>query len=302
MLNIYEQVDLNKRRSVLIVFLFAVFFTGFIWALGQLFDTSANIFIPAVIFSLASSLGGYFWGDKIVLNLSGAKPAERGDYFNFYTAAENLAIATQIPMPKLYIIESPAMNAFATGRDPKHAVICATTGLLENLNKSEIEAVIGHEISHITNYDIRLMTVVAVLVGVISIAANWALRINRVSGSRNSQGEKRSVNPVSLVISLLAIILAPIGAKLIQLALSRRREYLADASSVKLTKQPAELISALKKLTSSQAILATASPATAHLFIVNPLSGVKKGVAKFATLFSTHPPIEERIAILEKML
>jgi len=302
MLNIYEQVDLNKRRSALIILLLTVFGAGFIWAIGQLLDSSVNLLLPAIIFSSASSLGGYFWGDKIVLNLSGAKPAERNEYFNFYTAAENLAIAAQIPTPKLCIIESPAMNAFATGRDPEHAVVCATTGLLESLNKSEIEAVIGHEISHITNYDIRLMTIVAVLVGVISLAANWALRISRFSGSKDSRGGKKSANPVLMAISLLAIVLAPIGAKLIQLALSRRREYLADASSVKLTKQPAELISALKKLTASRAVLATASPATAHLYIVNPFSGIKNGFAKFQTLFSTHPPIEERIATLEKML
>lgn len=300
MLNVYEQVDQNKRRSALVVFLFALFLVGFIWAISQFFDSGTDILIPAIFLSIFSSLGGYFWGDKIVLNLSGAKPADRNKHFDFYTASENLAIAAQIPTPKLFVINSPAMNAFATGRDPKNASVCVTTGLLENLTKSEIEGVIGHELSHITNFDIRLMTVVAVLVGVISLTAQWGFRANSLGLSSNRR--KKSVNPIAGIIFLLTIILAPIGAKLIQLALSRRREYLADASSVKLTKQPAGLISALEKLSNNKIRLATANSATAHLYIVNPLKAVKKGTAKFASLFSTHPPVEERIAVLKKML
>lgn len=245
MLNIYEQIDANKRRSWLVMISFVVFIVGFIWLIGQAFGSDPEIVGIAIILSLLSAAGSYFWGDKLILTLSGAKKAKREEHFNFYTAAENLAIASQIPKPELYVIESPAMNAFATGRNPEHAVICATTGLITKLNKSEMEAVIAHEISHITNYDIRLMTIVAVLVGTISLVSNWILR-TRGLGTSNKK-EKRS-SPITIVLGLFGLILAPLAAKLIQLALSRQREYFADASAVKLTRQPQSLINALTKL------------------------------------------------------
>lgn len=300
MLNVYEQVERNKRRSAIIIAAFIVFVTGFVWLIGQVFNSDPSLIFAAAVFSLLSSATSYFLGDKIILNLAGAKPANRQEHFDFYTAAENLAIAAQIPTPKLYVIDSPAMNAFATGRDPKHAVVCATTGLLEKLNKSEIEAVIAHEISHITNYDIRLMTIVAILVGMITLLSDWLLRMGRLSRSDDDEG--RQVNPIAVLIGLFAIILAPIAAKLIQLAISRRREFLADASAAKLTRQPQALISALEKLAKYNQPLLRASPATAHLYIVNPFSGMRRGLRRFATLFSTHPPIEERIENLKKML
>lgn len=289
MLNIYEQVDQNKRRSALIILAFILFITGFVWLVGKAFGSQPEIIIWAVVFSLFSSIASYFWGDKIILTLSGAKPAEREKYFNFYTAAENLAIAAQIPKPELYVIESPALNAFATGRDPNHALVCATTGLIEKLDKSELEAVVAHEISHIANCDIRLMMIVALLVGMVAILSDFILRAGR------SSDRERKGNPIVLLFGLVALIISPLIAKLIQLAISRRREYLADASAVKLTKQPQGLINALEKLGQSPIILKTASPATAHLYIANPLK-------KMAGLFSTHPPIEERIASLKKML
>ncbi|MCD6225750.1 M48 family metallopeptidase [bacterium] len=300
MLNVYEQVDRNKRKSFLIIGVFVAFVVGFVWFLGDLFDSGPEIIVLATIFSLLSSLTGYFWGDKIILFSSRAKPASRERYFNFYTAAENLAIAAQIPTPKLYVIESPAMNAFATGRDPQHAVVCATTGLLDKLNKSELEAVIAHEISHIVNYDILLMTVVAVLVGMITLVSDWILRAGRL-GSR-SDDDEGPINPLVLITGLVMIVLAPIIAKLIQLAISRQREFLADASAAKLTRQPQALISALEKLAHFNRPLPQANPAIAHLFIVNPFMGKKRSLRRFATLFSTHPPIEERIAALKKML
>jgi len=301
MLNVYEQVDRNKRRSAIIIAGFIIFVVGFIWVIGKILGSDPSLIIFAAIFSLLSSITSYFWGDKIILSLSRAKPASKEEHFNFYTAAENLAIAAQIPTPKLYVIESPAMNAFATGRDPEHAVVCATTGLLEKLNKSELEAVIAHEISHIVNYDIRLMTIVAVLVGMVTLLSDWLMRMGQL-GSHSDDEEERRVNPVVLVIGLLMVILAPIAAKLIQLAISRQRELLADASAVKLTRQPQALISALEKLAHYNQPLLQANPATAHLYIVNPFTGMKRGLRRFATLFSTHPPIEERIENLKRML
>lgn len=301
-MNIYEQIDSNKRRSFLIMAGFSMFVIGFVWLMGYFLGSDRSIIFMAAIFSLVSSFGSYFWGDKVVLAISKASPATRKDYFNFYTAAENLAIAAQIPVPKLYVIKSAAMNAFATGRDPKHAVVCATTGLLEKLNKTEIEAVIAHEISHITNYDMLLMTITAVLVGMVSLLSDWLLRASRFGFGGRDDDDRRGVNPLTLVFGIITLIVAPIAARLVQLALSRRREYFADASAVKLTKQPTGLISALEKLRDYNLPLATASSATAHLFIVNPFANVRGGLHKLAAAFSTHPPIEERIAVLEKML
>lgn len=281
---------------------FSVFIIGFVWLVGFLLGSDRSIIFTAAIFSFAFSAGSYFWGDKVVLAISGARPATRKKYFNFYTAAENLAIAAQIPVPKLYVIKSPAMNAFATGRDPKHAVVCTTTGLLEKLNKTEIEGVIAHEISHITNYDMLLMTITAVLVGMVSLLSDWLLRASRFGFGGRDDDDRRGTNPLALVFGLIALIVAPIAARLVQLALSRRREYFADASAVKLTKQPGGLISALEKLCDYNLPLATASSATAHLFIVNPFTNLRGGLRKLATAFSTHPPIEERIVVLKKML
>jgi len=252
----------------------------------------------AGIFSLVSSIGSYFWGDKIILKLSSAKPASREDYFTYYTTAENLSLAAQIPLPKLYVIDSPAMNAFATGRDPENAVVCVTTGLLNNLSRTELEGVIAHEISHINNYDIRLMTIVAVLVGMITILSDWLLRLGRIGLSDDDDSK---TNPITMAAGLIAVIISPIAAKLIQLALSRKREYLADATAVKLTRQPDGLINALKKLGQSPVPLKNANQATAHLFITNPLKN-KRGLQKVASLFSTHPPLEDRINNLSQML
>jgi len=295
-INVYEQMDINKQRSMAVIILFVLFVVGFVWVLGEILGSNSSLIIMAIIFSLASSIGGYFWGDKIILATSKAKPANKNEHFNFYTAAENLAITSQMPVPKLYVIESSAMNAFATGRDPKHAVICVTTGLLEKLDRNELEAVVAHETSHILNYDIRLMTIVAVLVGTITLLSDWVFRGS--SGKRNRQG----INPVVLIAGILTIILAPLIGKLIQLTISRRREYLADASAVKLTRHPQGLINALRKLAASHQSLRTAGPATAHLYIVNPFKRAGGGFRKITRLFSTHPPIEERILVLEKML
>jgi len=296
MVNVYEQIDTNKRRTVLIMTGFVVFVTGFIYLLGQVLETGPETIFLAITFSLFSSIGSYFWGDKIVLSISGAKPANKKDHYNFYTAAENLALATQIPTPKLYIINSPALNAFATGRNPKNAIVCATTGLIENLNKSELEAVVAHEISHIINYDILLATIVAVLVGTVTLISDWVFR----TGFRSTKSDRKNQNPLAMILAIFALVVTPIAAKLIQLALSRQREYFADASAAKLTRYPQGLISALKKLELQTQPLKSASSATAHLYIASPFGSKKlSGLTK---MFSTHPPIEDRVAALEKML
>jgi heat shock protein HtpX len=296
MLNVYERVDQNKRRSVLIMVGFVIFVVGFVYIIGQIFGSGRGVIIGALVFSILSSVGSYFWGDKLVIKLTGAKPANKNDFFDYYTAVENLCLAAQVPMPDLYVIQSPAMNAFASGRNPEHAVICITTGLLNNLDRTELEGVIAHEISHIINYDIRLMMIVAVLVGTITIISEWLIRLGRLGSSRDS---KKS-NPIGLAGGLIALIISPIAAKLIQLSLSRRREYLADATAVKLTRQPSGLINALQKLNQNQIPMKTAHQATAHLFIINPFKNTG-GLKKLFSLFSTHPPIEERIKNLQKM-
>lgn len=292
MINIYEQIASNKRRSVLIITLFVAFICLTAYALSYAFDAQSILPI-AILFSLFSSLGSYYFGDQIVLSLNSARPANRQDFFVFYTVTENLAIAAKIPPPKIYIIDSPAMNAFATGRDPEHAVVCATTGLLEKLDRTELEGVIAHELSHIKNYDIRLMTIVSILIGTLSLLINMTGR-HRLF---NRSNDDNKAGGILMLLGLVLIIFAPIIAQLIQLAISRRREYFADAGSVMTTRQPSGLISALKKISADSNQLKTASTATASLYISNPFKG-----QKLASLFSTHPPIESRIKALEEMM
>lgn len=291
MVNLYEQITNNKRQSFGIIVLFIGFIIATIYFIAQ--ATNNPELVPiAILFSTGSSLVSYFAGDKIVLGLNGAKPASRKEFFDFYTVTENLSIAAKIPVPQIFVIDSPAMNAFATGRDPQHATICATTGLLSRLNRSELEGVIGHELSHIKNYDIRLMTIVSILIGTLSILINMSYHTN--SRSNNNDNKNSSV---FMIIGLILIIFAPIIAQLIQLAISRRREFFADASSVAITHQPSGLISALKKLQSDHAPADFASTATASLYISNPFKS-----NKLASMFSTHPPIADRIKTLESML
>lgn len=292
MINIYEQVERNKIRSTVIVSLFAIFIVAVAYLITYSFNLDSSLLIIAIIFSLGSSFGSYYFGDQIVLTLNQARPATRKEFFNFYTVTENLCLGANLPLPRIYVIDSSAMNAFATGRDPEHAVVCATTGLLDKLNRTELEAVVAHELSHVKNYDIRLMMVVSILIGSLSILINLA---TRSSFLRDNDDDRNS--PIFAIIGLILIIFAPLIAQLIQLAISRRREYLADASGVKLTHQPQGLIDALKKISADPNILKTASTATASLYISNPFKG-----NKVASLFSTHPPIEDRINALKSML
>ena len=254
----------------------------------------------AVVLSVVSSLASYYWGDKMVLAMSGARPADRKRDFDFFTVAENLAIDARIPKPKLYVIDDTAMNAFATGRDPQHAVVCATTGLLTRLERRELEGVIAHELSHIKNFDTRLMAVVAVLAGSIAFLADMFMRSLWWGGGRRSRDDDRGVGQILLLVGIVLAIVSPIIATLIQLAVSRRREYLADASSAYLTRYPEGLARALEKLGADREVLEAATNATAHLYVTNPFKGKQFG-AWFAGLFNTHPPITQRIKILRGM-
>ncbi len=298
MLNVYEQADANKKRSALIIIFFIVFITLVSWVFSQVLDYGLGGVGIAFIVSGLMSFSSYYWSDKIILSISKAREAKREEFFDFYTATQNLSMAAQIPMPRLYVIDDTAMNAFATGRDPEHAVVCATTGLLQKLNRTELEGVVAHELSHVKNYDIRLMSIVTVLIGVITLLADWFLRSYRFSGRRDKKNELSSI---ILIVGVLLALLSPIIANLIKLALSRRREYSADADAVKLTRQPSGLITALQKLGQDKEPLEVANKATAHLYITNPLKNLKSQAGWFAGLFNTHPPLEERIKVLQQM-
>ncbi|MBI2338494.1 M48 family metallopeptidase [Candidatus Daviesbacteria bacterium] len=250
----------------------------------------------ALIMAGLMNFVSYYWSDKIVLGISGAKPLEKKDNPEVYLLVENLCIAAGLPLPKIYTINDSAPNAFATGRDPKHAAIAFTTGILQKLNKSELEGVTAHELSHVGNRDTLVMTVVSVLVGTIALLSDFFLRSMWFGGrDRDSRG-----NAIFAVIAIVAAILAPVVAMLIQMAVSRRRELLADASAVLLTRYPQGLADALVKISSDREPLEVANRGTAHLYIINPLKG-KAAIGWFAGLFNTHPPIEARVKALREM-
>lgn len=296
----YQLVTSNKRRSTIIIAAFILFIVGAAYFMTYAFGYSYDVVAIALIFSGTTSFASYWWSDKIILAISNARPASREEFFDFYTTIENIALSQRLPMPRLYVIKDTAMNAFATGRDPEHAVICATTGLLSRLNRAEIEGVMAHELSHVKNYDIRLMSIVTILVGLIALLADWLLRARRF-GSRRSSNNRRNggqIQTVMVVIGFLLALLSPIIAQLIKLALSRRREYLADSTAAAMSKNPEGLASALEKLRMDKEPLEAANKATAHLYIANPLKNRHDAIGMFANLFQTHPPIEERIARL----
>lgn len=298
MMNVYESVDSNKRKSWLIIACFMVFVSGAAYVISYAMTGGDQSALGvALTISTLMTVGSYYFSDKIVLATSGAKPADKKNFFNFYTVVENLSMSQQLPMPKLYYIEDSAPNAFATGRDPKHAVICATTGILEKLDRSELEGVMAHELSHVKNFDVRLMTVVAVMVGMITLLGDMFFRL-RI----HSSGNKKGAGAAIFALGLLFAILAPIVGQLIQLAISRRREFLADASSALITRYPEGLARALEKISGDQEPLEAANRATAHLYIVSPFrSNIQgeMGKTSFLTkMFMTHPPVEERIRAL----
>lgn len=293
---VYTEISRNKRKTALFITFFLVLIIG----LGWFFSYMVNepFLLPfAVGLSILMSFVSYYYSDKIVLAMSRAKEIKKSDDPELYNVVENLAIAAGLPSPKIYLIQDSAPNAFATGRDPKHAVVAITTGLRTKLSKQELEGVMAHELSHIGNYDIRLSTMIVVLVGVVTLLADWMLRISFHGRRRNQEGA-----PLML-IGLIFALLSPIAATLIQLAISRRREYLADASGVLLTRYPQGLAGALEKIAADAEPLEVANKATAHLYIVNPLKEHKgrDKIGWFAGLFQTHPPIHDRIAKLRDM-
>ena len=280
--------------------LFILFAWTVAYVLGRATGYGPSIGLGIFIFSIIYSFVSYFYSDKIVLATSGAQQIQKKDNPELFRIVENLAMGDGIPMPKVYIVDDPSPNAFATGRDPKHASVAATTGILERLNKSELEGVLAHELSHVKNYDTRLMAITAVLVGFISLITNMFMNALWWGGFRDDNERDSRVQGIYFAVAIIFAILAPIIASLIQLAISRKRELLADASGALLTRYPEGLANALEKISSDPRPLRTANTATAHLFIVNPFKGNGFG-SWVSNLFSTHPPIEERIKILRSM-
>jgi heat shock protein HtpX len=300
-MNIYSAISANKNKTWLIMLLFVLIITTVVYVFCQALGYGLGFVGIALILAGFTSIGSYYYCDKIVLATSGAKPIQKSDNPELFRIVENLCIGDGLPMPKIYIINDVSPNAFATGRDPKHAIVCVTSGILQLLDKSELEGVIAHELSHVKNFDIRLMGIVTVLVGFIAILANLFTNQLMWGGlGRGREDRNSNVQSIFLIVGIVLAILSPIAATLIQLAVSRKREFLADASGVLLTRYPEALASALEKLSNDPHSLKSASNATAHLFIVNPFKG-KNTKQMFASLFDTHPSIAERIKILRSM-
>jgi heat shock protein HtpX len=298
-MNIYAAISANKNKTWLIMVLFVLVITTVVFVFSKALGYGWSLAVVALILAGFTSIGSYYYSDKLVLATSQAKQIQKQDNPELFRIVENLCIGDGLPLPNIYIINDPSPNAFATGRDPKHAVVCVTTGILEILDKAELEGVIAHELSHVKNFDIRLMGIVAILVGFIAIAANLFMHQLWWGGGSNRE-DKNNMQGIFLIIGIILAILSPIAATLIQLAISRKREFLADASGALLTRYPEGLASALDKLSKSPYSVKSANNATAHLFIVNPFKG-KETKQMFASLFDTHPSIEERIKILRSM-
>lgn len=281
------------------IFLVLISIVG--WVFSRIYG-NPSILVFAVLFSIITSLVSYWYSDKIVIATTGAKPIPDNAYPELHNIVENLAITCGLPKPKLYLVDSPQPNAFATGRDPEHAIVAVTSGILKIMDRTELEGVLAHEMSHIGNRDMLVSTVVVVLVGVVQLLSDIFLRSMR--WGRMSSDNDRGGGQIQLIFLVLGIalaILAPFIAIIIQLAVSRKREYLADASGVLLTRYPEGLANALKKLAEDNTPMRQASHATAHLWLDDPYQGKKKTVNWFSKLFMTHPPIEDRIKILRKM-
>ena len=306
----YELIAANKRRSIALIASFSLIITALGWVFGELTGFGYYGLVIAALVAIAMSWGSYFYSDKIALAMSRAIPADPQNFADepelakhiprLVNIVEGLAIAAGIPAPKIYIVRDVAPNAFATGRNPQHAAVAVTTGLLQKMNRVELEGIIGHELAHVKNYDILVTTIAVTLTGVVMLLSDWMLRIFRFGGRRSRGG-----NPATLVIALIGFalaIFAPLFAQLIKAAVSRRREALADISGIHLTRYPPGLISALKKLRDDSTVVSTASRATAHLWIESPLQRQGSGFASWVNrLFDTHPPLEERIRVLEKI-
>jgi len=300
MANLYTAMSANKRNSFFITVAITAVFVVLGYFLGEYWGSGYGGVSIAFLVALGMSLAAYYGGDKMVLGISRAKRIEKKDYPQLFNVIEELAIAGGLPMPAVYVIDDTAPNAFATGRDPKHASVAITTGLMQKLNRDELQGVMAHELSHVGNRDILYATMVGILVGSIAMMADFFLRSFLWGGGRRrrSNSEGGAAGIILIVIALALAVLAPIFAKLLQLAVSRQREYLADASAAKLTRYPEGLASALEKIAGDKEVLEVANRATQHLYIVNPIKPFEK---RASSLFSTHPPIQERIARLRAM-
>lgn len=304
MVTLYTQISSNIRKTWLLVSAFFVLLILIFWIFSYAFNNPAILWF-GVVLAILMNIASFWYSDKIVLALSRAKPFDPHQNPELYRVVENLAITAGLPMPKIYFIDDPAPNAFATGRDKNHAAVAVTRGLLERLDPSELEGVIAHELSHIGNRDMLVSTVVVVLAGIIAIVSDMVLRMTWFGGLR-SRDEEGGGNAVFFALALVGAILAPLAATLIRLAVSREREYLADSSGALLTRYPEGLIRALKKISSDPRQLQSATNATAHLFFENPfkadvVSGPARRTSWIVKLFMTHPPIEDRIRALQQL-
>jgi len=296
-MTLYTQAESNIRKTWLLLIAFLIFIIALGWLFSYLLDNSIFL-ILAVIIALLQSFFAYWYSDKIVLAMTKAKPIEKKDNPELYRIVENLCIAAGLPLPKIYIIREQQPNAFATGRDQNRAVIAVTQGLLEKLERPELEGVIAHELSHIGNKDMLLGTVIVILIGIIALISNWFLRISFWGGTRRDS--RNSSGLILMILGIIAAILAPIAATLIRFAISRKREFLADASGALLTRYPEGLAKALEKISADPNPMRAANNSTAHLFIASPFRG-KQSKSWFTKLFMTHPPVEERISALRGM-
>lgn len=299
-MSIYSQISGNRWKTISLITCFIAFFTVFFYFVGWYYNEPGTFLVIGLIVSIASSFFSYFFSDAIILATVRAREATREEFFDYVTVTENLAMAAGLPKPRIYVIDDPAPNAFATGRDPKHSIICATTGLLNLMNRGELEAVISHELSHIQNYDILLASIVAVLVGTIALATDWIFRVMWWGGRDDND---RGKNPIVLVLFIVSLVLAPLVAKIIQLAISRKRELQADASGVLITRHPEALARALEKIDQFPQPMQHVSTSVSHLFLTSPLKSDEDDKKRqwLAGLFDTHPPIKERIKILRNM-
>lgn len=300
-MTLYSQISSNLRKTWLLMSLFFVFIIALGWLFSYFFE-SQEILIFAIVFSFLMNFLSYWFSDKIVLAISQAKEVKKQEAPELYRLVENLCLTAGLPLPKIYIINEESPNAFATGRNPKNAVIAVTSGLLKKLEKVELEGVLAHELSHIGNHDMLLQTIVVVLTGIIVYLSDIFLRISFRGGFTRRDDNRRfsQLDLIFMIFTLLAVILAPLAATLIRLAISRKREFLADASGAMLTRYPEGLARALEKISRDLTPLRVANNATAHLYIVNPFKG-KEATNWLVKLFSTHPPVEERIKILRRM-
>ena len=299
----YEDIRNNKIKTGVIVCIFLVVIALIIYYICMAFDLGIYSIIIAMIFAIATSWASYYYSDKIVLSVNRAHEAPPEIQVKLNNILDGLMISSGLShRPRIYVVDDPQPNAFATGRNPENSVICVTTGLVNKMDYYELEGVVAHELSHIKNYDIRLSAVITVMVGFMVMLTDFFSRILFWGGGRNNNSDSKNANPILMLIGLICLILAPIFGKLMQLALSRRREYLADASAVELTRNPDAFISALQKLDSDPNELKTANNSTAHMYIVSPFkSNAKDGKKRKTSLFSTHPSIEDRIEAIRNL-